>query len=94
MYFSRSGASICSTTAAKTGHWSDNTKRAFTQHWPEYFQDPDGHRLEVLQFPPGKVDPKWRAGGGFGGCKKSSSFGETNCRLGTPIPSEPGRVDS
>ncbi len=24
-----------------------------------YFQDPDGHPLEVLQFPPGKGDPKW-----------------------------------
>ncbi|HEX8914624.1 MAG TPA: VOC family protein [Humisphaera sp.] len=25
-----------------------------------YFHDPDGHLLEVLQFPPGKGDPKWR----------------------------------
>src|SRR5215468_8101850 len=25
-----------------------------------YFKDPDGHPLEVLQFPPGKGDPKWR----------------------------------
>ncbi|HBY63072.1 MAG TPA: glyoxalase [Solibacterales bacterium] len=25
-----------------------------------YFQDPDGHRLEILQFPPGKGDPKWQ----------------------------------
>ena len=24
-----------------------------------YFKDPDGHHLEVLQFPPGKGDPKW-----------------------------------
>ena len=24
-----------------------------------YFQDPDGHPLEVLQFPPGKGDSKW-----------------------------------
>ncbi|MBL8750186.1 MAG: VOC family protein [Planctomycetes bacterium] len=24
-----------------------------------YFQDPDGHPLEVLQFPPGKGDPRW-----------------------------------
>ncbi|HEX8797560.1 MAG TPA: hypothetical protein VF772_03060 [Terriglobales bacterium] len=22
--------------SAKTGHWSDSAKRAFTQHWPEY----------------------------------------------------------
>ena len=25
-----------------------------------YFKDPDGHALEVLQFPPGKGDPKWQ----------------------------------
>ena len=24
-----------------------------------YFKDPDGHNLEILQFPPGKGDPKW-----------------------------------
>jgi catechol 2,3-dioxygenase-like lactoylglutathione lyase family enzyme len=24
-----------------------------------YFRDPDGHHLEILQFPPGKGDPKW-----------------------------------
>jgi catechol 2,3-dioxygenase-like lactoylglutathione lyase family enzyme len=24
-----------------------------------YFRDPDGHALEVLQFPPDKGDPKW-----------------------------------
>ena len=24
-----------------------------------YFKDPDGHVLEILQFPPGKGDPKW-----------------------------------
>ena len=23
-------------TSARTGHWSKNAKRAFTQHWPEY----------------------------------------------------------
>ena len=28
-----------------------------------YFRDPDGHFLEVLQFPDGKGDPKWRAAG-------------------------------
>jgi catechol 2,3-dioxygenase-like lactoylglutathione lyase family enzyme len=27
-----------------------------------YFRDPDGNHLEVLQFPPGKGDPKWRRG--------------------------------
>ena len=25
-----------------------------------YFKDPDGHALEILQFPPDKGDPKWR----------------------------------
>lgn len=29
-----------------------------------YFRDPDGHALEILQFPPGKGLPKWRQGGG------------------------------
>lgn len=29
-----------------------------------YFQDPDGHPLEVLQFPPGKGDPKWQQANG------------------------------
>ncbi len=24
-----------------------------------YFKDPDGHALEILEFPPGKGDPKW-----------------------------------
>ncbi len=24
-----------------------------------YFKDPDGHVLEVIQFPPGKGDPRW-----------------------------------
>ena len=26
-----------------------------------YFKDPDGHALEILQFPEGKGDPKWHA---------------------------------
>jgi catechol 2,3-dioxygenase-like lactoylglutathione lyase family enzyme len=25
-----------------------------------YFRDPDGHYLEVIRFPAGKVDPKWQ----------------------------------
>jgi catechol 2,3-dioxygenase-like lactoylglutathione lyase family enzyme len=29
-----------------------------------YFRDPDGHPLEILQFPPDKGDPKWRQGNG------------------------------
>jgi catechol 2,3-dioxygenase-like lactoylglutathione lyase family enzyme len=28
-----------------------------------YFRDPDGHPLEVLEFPPGKGDPKWHQRG-------------------------------
>ncbi len=33
-----------------------------------YFKDPDGHPLEILQFPAGKGDPKWqKAGGRLGG---------------------------
>jgi catechol 2,3-dioxygenase-like lactoylglutathione lyase family enzyme len=33
-----------------------------------YFKDPDGHPLEVLQFPPDKGDPRWhqKAGDGHG----------------------------
>jgi catechol 2,3-dioxygenase-like lactoylglutathione lyase family enzyme len=27
--------------------------------WAFYFKDPDGHPLEILQFPAGKGDPKW-----------------------------------
>ena len=29
-----------------------------------YFRDPDGHPLEILQFPPDKGDAKWRRGSG------------------------------
>jgi catechol 2,3-dioxygenase-like lactoylglutathione lyase family enzyme len=28
-----------------------------------YFKDPDGHPLEILEFPPGKGDPRWQAKG-------------------------------
>jgi catechol 2,3-dioxygenase-like lactoylglutathione lyase family enzyme len=36
--------------------WNKNAAgiRAF------YFRDPDGHHLEILQFPPDKGDPKWQ----------------------------------
>ena len=27
-----------------------------------YFEDPDGHALEILEFPPDKGSPKWRQG--------------------------------
>jgi catechol 2,3-dioxygenase-like lactoylglutathione lyase family enzyme len=39
--------------------WNKNAAgiRAF------YFKDPDGHPLEILQFPPDKGDPKWRLSG-------------------------------
>lgn len=26
-----------------------------------YFRDPDGHYLEILEFPPGKGDPRWQS---------------------------------
>jgi catechol 2,3-dioxygenase-like lactoylglutathione lyase family enzyme len=29
-----------------------------------YFKDPDGHPLEILQFPAGKGDPRWRSSSG------------------------------
>ena len=29
-----------------------------------YFKDPDGHPLEILQFPTGKGDPKWHVASG------------------------------
>ena len=29
-----------------------------------YFRDPDGHPLEVLEFPPDKGDPRWQRGDG------------------------------
>lgn len=37
--------------------WNKNAAgiRAF------YFHDPDDHVLEIIQFPPGKGDPKWQA---------------------------------
>lgn len=28
-----------------------------------YFQDPDGHPLEIIHFPPGKGDPRWQSPG-------------------------------
>jgi len=29
-----------------------------------YFRDPDGHHLEILEFPAGKGDPRWQDSGG------------------------------
>jgi catechol 2,3-dioxygenase-like lactoylglutathione lyase family enzyme len=44
-----------STGPQRLPDWNKNAAgiRAF------YFKDPDGHTLEVLQFPPDKGDPKW-----------------------------------
>lgn len=30
-----------------------------------YFRDPDGHNLEIIQFPPGKGNPKWQKAEGI-----------------------------
>ena len=30
-----------------------------------YFRDPDGHYLELIQFPPGKGDPRWQTSSGI-----------------------------
>jgi catechol 2,3-dioxygenase-like lactoylglutathione lyase family enzyme len=30
-----------------------------------YFKDPDGHFLELINFPPGKGDPRWQTTGGL-----------------------------
>ena len=45
-----------STGPQRLPDWNPNAGgiRAF------YFKDPDGHALEILQFPPGKGDPKWQ----------------------------------
>ncbi|MCI0369904.1 MAG: VOC family protein [candidate division NC10 bacterium] len=44
-----------STGPQRLPDWNRNAAgiRAF------YFKDPDGHHLEILQFPPDKGDPKW-----------------------------------
>jgi catechol 2,3-dioxygenase-like lactoylglutathione lyase family enzyme len=45
-----------STGPQRLPDWNPNAGgiRAF------YFRDPDGHALEVLEFPPGKGDPRWQ----------------------------------
>jgi catechol 2,3-dioxygenase-like lactoylglutathione lyase family enzyme len=45
-----------STGPQRLPDWNPNAGgiRAF------YFRDPDGHFLEILQFPPGKGDPRWQ----------------------------------
>lgn len=49
-----------STGPQRLPDWNRNAAgiRAF------YFRDPDGHHLEILQFPPDKGDPKWHRAGG------------------------------
>ena len=44
-----------STGPQRLPDWNKNASgiRAF------YFRDPDGHNLEILQFPPDKGDPRW-----------------------------------
>ena len=46
-----------STGPQRLPDWNPNAGgiRAF------YFKDPDGHALEILQFPAGKGDPRWQA---------------------------------
>ncbi|MBW8064659.1 MAG: glyoxalase [Nitrospira sp.] len=46
---------LLSTEPQRLPDWNKNAAgiRAF------YFADPDGHPLEILQFPPDKGDPKW-----------------------------------
>lgn len=50
------GAWHASTGPQRLPDWNPNAGgiQAF------YFRDPDGHFLEVLQFPPGKGDPAWQ----------------------------------
>jgi catechol 2,3-dioxygenase-like lactoylglutathione lyase family enzyme len=52
----RSRVAHVSPAPQRLPEWNPNAGgiRAF------YFRDPDGHPLEVLQFPPDKGDPKWR----------------------------------
>jgi catechol 2,3-dioxygenase-like lactoylglutathione lyase family enzyme len=49
-----------STSPQTLPRWNPNAGgiRAF------YFRDPDGHFLELIQFPPGKADPKWQRSNG------------------------------
>ncbi len=53
----RSKVEHASTGPQRLPDWNKNASgiKAF------YFKDPDGHALEILQFPEGKGDPKWSA---------------------------------
>jgi catechol 2,3-dioxygenase-like lactoylglutathione lyase family enzyme len=52
----REGAAPISTGPQELPAWNPNAGgiRAV------YFRDPDGHPLELIQFPPGKGDPRWQ----------------------------------
>lgn len=51
------GVAHASTGPQRLPDWNPGASgiRAF------YFRDPDGHFLEILQFPPGKGEPRWQA---------------------------------
>jgi len=51
------GVRHVSTAPQTLPEWNPNAGgiRAF------YFQDPDGHNLEIIQYPPGKGDSRWQA---------------------------------
>jgi len=53
------GVTYASTSPQTLPDWNPNAGgiKAF------YFRDPDGNNLEILQFPPGKGDPKWQRKG-------------------------------
>jgi catechol 2,3-dioxygenase-like lactoylglutathione lyase family enzyme len=54
------GVRYASTEPQRLPEWNPNAAgiRAF------YFRDPDGHFLELIQFPAGKGQPKWQNAGG------------------------------
>ena len=54
------GVRYASTEPQRLPDWNHNAAgiRAF------YFRDPDGHYLELINFPPGKGQPKWQNAGG------------------------------
>ena len=55
----RAGVEHGSTAPQRLPDWNPNAGgiKAF------YFRDPDRHFLEILEFPPGKGQPKWHAAG-------------------------------
>ncbi len=59
VWLQRHGVRHVSPAPQRLPDWNPNAGgiRAF------YFQDPDGHVLEILQFPPEKGDPRWQRAG-------------------------------